>query len=165
MLEMILFYIFSAFVLGGAIGVISLKNPIHSALSLLLSLISIAALFLLMKATFVAVIHIAVYAGAIIIMFLFVIMLMGFKSKETKNIKPSFKIISFASVLFLILLLIKAFAIALSGIETAPSGSETSVKALSKLLFSTYLLPFELVSILILVAIIGAVYLGAKRSW
>jgi len=80
-LEGVLFYLFAGVAVFGALAVICFKNPIHSALSLLLTLFAIAALFLLMQATFVAVIHIAVYAGAVIILFLFVIMLMGVKKR------------------------------------------------------------------------------------
>jgi len=163
-LEGILFYLFAGVVIGGALAVVSFRNPIYSALSLLLTLFSVAALFLLMKATFVAVVHIAVYAGAIIILFLFVIMLMGIKKDEVDDVSPAYKWVTLFSGLCLAFVLTKAMLIIYRNSIPAAESLIGDAKALGGLIFSKYLLPFELISLLILVAVIGAVYLGGKRQ-
>ena len=164
MLEGILFYLFAGVVIGGALAVVSFHNPIYSALSLLLTLFSVAALFLLMKATFVAVVHIAIYAGAIIILFLFVIMLMGVKKDEVDDVSPAYKWVTLFSGLCLAFVLAKAILVTYQNSIPATTSLMGGAKALGGLIFSKYLLPFELISLLILVAVIGAVYLGGKRQ-
>jgi NADH-quinone oxidoreductase subunit J len=164
MLEACLFYTFAALAVLAALAVISVRNPIHSTLSLLLAMFSLAALYLTMQATFVAVIHIAVYAGAIVILFLFVIMLIGIKEKEKTKIGIFFQILSTLAVLPLIFLLIKTILNITTKPIVVPETQAGSAQALSELLFSRCLLPFELISLLLLTAIIGAVYLGGKRS-
>jgi NADH-quinone oxidoreductase subunit J len=163
-LEGILFYLFAGVAIGGALAVVSFRNPIYSALSLLLTLFSIAALFLLMQATFVAVVHIAVYAGAIIILFLFVIMLMGVKKDEVDDVSPAYKWATLFAGLCLAFVLAKAIMIIFRNSIPATNSLIGDAQALGSLIFSKYLLPFELISLLILVAVIGAVYLGGKRQ-
>lgn len=164
MVEGILFYLFAGVAILGALAVVSFRNPIYSALSLLLTLFSVAALFLLLQATFVAVVHIAVYAGAIIILFLFVIMLMGVKKDEVDDVSPAYKWAALFSGLCLAFVLAKAMLIIYRNSVPATFSLMGDAKALGSLMFSKYLLPFELISILILVAVIGAVYLGGKRQ-
>jgi NADH-quinone oxidoreductase subunit J len=164
MLEAILFYFFACIILSAAIAVISFRNPIYSTLSLLVAMFGLAALFLLMQATFLAVIHIVVYAGAIVVLFLFVIMLLGIKEKETVEIGLPFKIAATLSALALAFVLGKVFLLLVTSYQSPVTSLEGNAKALGRLIFGPYLLPFELISILILVAVIGAVYMGKKET-
>jgi NADH-quinone oxidoreductase subunit J len=165
MLEAVLFYIFAGLAVLGAIAVVSFRSPVRSTLSLLVSMFSLAVLFLTLQATFVAFIHIAVYAGAVVILFLFVIMLIGIKEKEKARPRPPFLAAALLAVLFLVFLAGKAvLAIISANSGSASQSAVGSAQALSALLFSEYLLPFELISILMLTAIIGAVYLGTRRE-
>ena len=163
-METILFYFFASVVLSAAIAVISFKNPIYSTLSLLVTMFGLAALFLLMQATFLAVIHIAIYAGAIVVLFLFVIMLLGINEKEKTEIEMGFKITAGFAAGLVALIFGKAVLTAHPSPLTPHPSLEGSAQALGRLIFGPFLLPFELISILILVAIIGAVYLGKKET-
>ena len=165
-----MFYVFAALALAGGLMVISFKNPVSSALSLVLTLFSTAVLFVLLLADFIAVIQILVYAGAIMILFLFTVMFLNLKPDalkfESKHL--GFKV----SILLVILAFVGYFAslgfkkgLFLSG-NTSASDIEGfgSVQAVGMSLFTDYLLPFELTSILILVAIIGVVVIAKKRA-
>ncbi len=167
-LETVVFYVFAALALTGALLVISFKNPVSSALSLVLTLFSTAVLFVLLLAHFVAVIQILVYAGAIMILFLFTVMFLNLKPEalnfESKNLP--FKI----SVLLVVLLFVGYFAslgfkkgLSLSNISTSDMDGFGTVEGVGTTLFTDYLLPFELTSVLILVAIIGVVAIAKKR--
>lgn len=168
-LETVVFYVFAALALTGALLVISFKNPVSSALSLVLTLFSTAVLFVLLLAHFVAVIQILVYAGAIMILFLFTVMFLNLKPEalnfESKNLP--FKI----SVLLVVLLFVGYFAslgfkkgLSLSNISTSDMPGFGTVEGVGTTLFTDYLLPFELTSVLILVAIIGVVAIAKKRA-
>lgn len=164
MLETLLFYFFALVTVAAAIAVVSSRSPIYSTLSLLVTMFAVAVLFLLMQATFLAVIHIVVYAGAIVVLFLFVIMLLGLKEREQVNLKPLYLLTALLSAVSLPIIFGKAIFSALSYASPAPSAIEGSAKAVGRLVFGSYLLPFELLSLLILVAVIGAVYLGRRES-
>jgi len=168
-LETVVFYVFAALALTGALLVISFKNPVSSALSLVLTLFSTAVLFVLLLAHFIAVIQILVYAGAIMILFLFTVMFLNLKPEalnfESKNLP--FKI----SVLLVVLLFVGYFAslgfkkgLSLSNISTSDMDGFGTVEGVGTTLFTDYLLPFELTSVLILVAIIGVVAIAKKRA-
>ena len=168
-LETVVFYVFAALALTGALLVISFQNPVSSALSLVLTLFSTAVLFVLLLAHFVAVIQILVYAGAIMILFLFTVMFLNLKPGalkfESKNL--TFKI----SVLLVVLLFVGYFAslgfkkgLSLSNISTSDMDGFGTVEGVGTTLFTDYLLPFELTSVLILVAIIGVVVIAQKRA-
>lgn len=168
-LETVVFYVFAALALTGALLVISFENPVSSALSLVLTLFSTAVLFVLLLAHFVAVIQILVYAGAIMILFLFTVMFLNLKPGalkfESKNLP--FKI----SALLVVLLFVGYFAslgfkkgLSLSNISTFDMDFFGTVEGVGTTLFTDYLLPFELTSVLILVAIIGVVAIAKKRT-
>lgn len=168
-LETVVFYVFAALALTGALLVISFKNPVSSALSLVLTLFSTAVLFVLLLAHFIAVIQILVYAGAIMILFLFTVMFLNLKPEalnfESKNLP--FKI----SALLVVLLFVGYFAslgfkkgLSLSNISTSDMDGFGTVEGVGTTLFTDYLLPFELTSVLILVAIIGVVAIAKKRA-
>ncbi|MGB2693463.1 MAG: NADH-quinone oxidoreductase subunit J [Thermodesulfobacteriota bacterium] len=168
-METVVFYVFAALALAGGLMVITFKNPVSSALSLVLTLFSTAVLFVLLLADFIAVIQILVYAGAIMVLFLFTVMFLNLKPDalkfESKNL--GFKV----SILLVILAFVGYFAslgFKKGLIMSSPGASEIegfgSVQGVGMSLFTDYLLPFELTSILILVAIIGVVIIAKKRA-
>ena len=168
-METVVFYVFAALALAGALMVISFKSPVSSALSLVLTLFATAVLFVLLLGHFVAVIQILVYAGAIMILFLFTVMFLNLKegALEFESKHLGFKV----SILLVILLFVGYFASIgfKNGMLTRNLGvSEInglgSVQGVGTTLFTDYLLPFELTSILIIVAIIGVVTIAKKRA-
>ena len=168
-METVVFYVFAALALAGALMVISFKNPVSSALSLVLTLFATAVLFVLLLAHFVAVIQILVYAGAIMILFLFTVMFLNLKPGaldfESKNL--GFKV----SILLVILLFVGYFAsigfksgMLARNLGVSEMDGFGSVQGVGTTLFTDYLLPFELTSILILAAVIGVVAIAKKRA-
>ncbi len=168
-METVVFYVFAALALAGALMVISFKNPVSSALSLVLTLFATAVLFVLLLAHFVAVIQILVYAGAIMILFLFTVMFLNLKegALEFESKHLGFKV----SALLVILLFVGYFGSLgfKKGITLISNSSKNlegfgTVQGVGTSLFTDYLLPFELTSILIIVAIIGVVAIAKKRA-
>ncbi|MGB0036883.1 MAG: NADH-quinone oxidoreductase subunit J [Candidatus Acidiferrales bacterium] len=167
-LPFLLFFAFAAIAVLGAVLLIVAREPIHSALSLVLVMISLAALYLLLGAEFIAAVQIIVYAGAIMVLFVFVIMLLNAGVEERTNWS---RIAKFGGVPLGIILLVE-IAYRMAGSDAgakiandagAAANTAASTRALSELLFQKYLFPFEATSILILIAILGAVVL-AKRD-
>ncbi|MEM7008520.1 MAG: NADH-quinone oxidoreductase subunit J [Thermodesulfobacteriota bacterium] len=168
-METVVFYVFAALALAGALMVISFRNPVSSALSLVLTLVSTAVLFVLLLAHFIAVVQILVYAGAIMILFLFTVMFLNLKSDklifEAKNL--GFKV----SILLVILLFVGYFAslgfkdgVMKKTLGVSEMDGFGSIQGVGTSLLTEYLLPFELTSVLILVAIIGVVAIAKKRA-
>jgi NADH-quinone oxidoreductase subunit J len=167
-MEIVVFAIISIVATVCAIFVISHRNPVSSALFLIATMVSLAILFLTLNAPFLAVIQIIVYAGAIMVLFLFVIMLLNLRKDEfgpeRKRAQRFFAILF--GFLFLILIA-TAINVGLSTLghpealttKVAPAG----VEMLAELLFTKYLFPFELASVLLLVAIVGAVVMAKKK--
>jgi len=158
-----IFFVLAGLAVFGAVALILQSHPIHSALSLILVMLSLAGLYLLMGAEFVAAVQIIVYGGAVMVLFVFVIMLLNAGEEERTNFS---RLATFAGVpLALALAGLIAAAIARSSghLPPATTGALTSTKELSKLLFSEFVYPFELTSFLILVAIIGAIVLAQRE--
>ena len=150
-------------VLGG-IGVIASRQPIRSVLSLVVVMLSLSVLFLVLSAQFVFAVQIIVYAGAVMVLFLFVITLVG-PARELARTRLRFQ--SWLSALFVLVLLGLMWAM-LQGVQyRQPEKADLSffgtVQSIAVGLFTNYLYPFELTSILLLVAAIGAIYLSRKR--
>ncbi len=171
MAEWILYAIFGALALGGALGVVFLANPVHSALSLVVTLVSIAVLFLEQSAFFLSTVQIIVYTGAIVVLFLFVIMMLGVDrgdERETRMLsRASFRYGFLAAVAVLlvpILLVTGGWPTGAPGTDTkaAITAAGGNVQAIAQSLFTQYLLPFEVTSILVVAAIVGVIVL-AKR--
>ncbi len=159
------FAILSVLTLFGALGTIMSKNPVHSVIYLIVTFFSISAHYVLLNAQFLAAVNIIVYAGAIMVLFLFVIMFLNLKEEadELKNTKIVSAAILTAVILggVLIIFLRRASKEPVQGYNfTSQTGM---VETLGKSLYGEYLLPFELVSVLFLVAMAGAVML-AKRE-
>ncbi|GAC1663878.1 MAG: NADH-quinone oxidoreductase subunit J [Candidatus Dormibacteraceae bacterium] len=158
------FFVAALLALAGAIGVISFREPIRSVLSLVVVMIALAILFLLLSAQFIFVVQIIVYAGAVMVLFLFVIALFG-PARELARANLRFQ--SWLSAIFALALLILIW-VALSGVQyrlpiKADLGMFGTVQSIAVGLFTNYLYPFELTSLLLLVAAIGAIYLSRKK--
>lgn len=164
----ILFFVGAAIAVVGAILLIVAREPIHSALALILVMVALAVLYLLLGAEFIAAVQIIVYAGAVMVLFVFVIMLLNAGVEERTNYS---KLAKFAGVplgLFLLLeVALWMWRSAIGGAVANGAGAvnqaAVSTVGLSKMLFQDYLFPFEATSILILIAILGALVL-AKRG-
>ena len=164
----IMFFVFALVAVGGAIMLIFAREPIHSALALILVMVSLAALYLLLGAEFIAAVQVIVYAGAIMVLFVFVIMLLNAGVEERTNFSQDGEICRAAAGDFSSLwagALDGAFSHRRNGCEWSGSAESAAVSTseLSTMLFQKYLFPFEATSILILIAILGAVVL-AKRG-
>jgi len=166
-LPFILFFVFGLLAVAGAVMLILAREPIHSALALILVMISLAVIYLLPGAEFIAAVQIIVYAGAVMVLFVFVIMLLNMGLEERTDFS---KLAKYAGLpLGFVLLLEIAHWMFHSQIGAAiANGPEPatafSTVELSKLLFRPYLLPFEATSILILIAILGALVLARKEE-
>jgi NADH-quinone oxidoreductase subunit J len=161
----ILFWFLSALALFGAVGVIASKNPIYSVLSLIIVFFAISGHYILMNAQFLAIVNIIVYAGAIMVLFLFVIMLMNLNA-ETEPVKNIYmKIAGVISGLTLMIVLVAALAHSDSNhIVMRRGGSVGLIENLGKELFNKYVVPFEISSVLFLSAMIGAILIGKKDT-
>src|SRR5579872_3643421 len=159
----ILFYIFAALTLICGVLVILNRNPINSAMFLVLAIASLAGLFVLLHAFFLAAVQVIVYAGAVIILFLFVIMLLDLKEEQRRKIKSFGAVTGIISVLAIG----GAFCVALSRSRLGPESPvvmpEGAPVPLGKLLFTGYVLPFEILSVLLLVAMVGVILLSKKE--
>jgi NADH-quinone oxidoreductase subunit J len=161
----ILFYVFAAFTLGCALLVIAnpfSRNPVTSAMFLVLTIISMAGLFVLLHAFFLAAVQIIVYAGAVIVLFLFVISLLDLKAEAMRKIKFYGLLVGLISVGAIFALFLKSLHHTPLTPDAAPV-VEGDTAELGKVLFTAYVLPFEVVSILLLVAMIGVILLSKKN--
>ncbi|OIO36286.1 MAG: hypothetical protein AUJ72_05975 [Candidatus Omnitrophica bacterium CG1_02_46_14] len=165
MLQTILFYLISLALIVFAIGVIISRSAIYSVLSLVGALCMMAGLFILLKAYLVATILVLVYAGAILVLFLFVVMLIDTKKIEevSKNITKKIPLNSVTAVLIAGVIFWQIFYV-IRSIKIVPAiAPQGTTRAIGRLLFSRYLLPFELTSFLLLAAVVGVVVLAKKE--
>jgi len=161
MIPMLIFMFCAALAVAGAITLIWSREPIHSALALVLVMMSLAALYLLIGAPFISAVQVIVYAGAIMVLFVFVIMLLNFGLEE----RTKFSKLAIPGIILAFILMAEiGWRLAHSaGGRTAPL-VEASTRDLSEMLFRQYLFPFEATSILILIAVLGALVLARKES-
>jgi len=168
--ETLAFYVFGAAAVAAWLLVIAQRNPIYSVLLLIASFGALSGLYVLLDAPFVAVIQIIVYAGAIMVLFLFVVMLLNAPHEETEydeRVHPLLRPgpMRFGAALAVLLIVELAWALGRSGdTGTFPSGAVASVGAIGVALFTDYAFPFEVTSILILVAMVGAVVLARREE-
>jgi NADH-quinone oxidoreductase subunit J len=167
----ILIFITSALlILVGAVGVITVKNPVHAAISLIMTLFGVAVAFIAQAADFLAAVQIIVYAGAIVVLFLFVIMFLGVGHKNTTFIEPLVGQKAFAAVGVLItvagLIALMASSHWVTGatkVSGALANGNGNVKQLGTAVFTTYLFAFEATSALLVIAVVGAVLLARRE--
>jgi NADH-quinone oxidoreductase subunit J len=137
------------------------RSPVTSAMFLVLTIVSLAGLFVLLHAFFLAAVQILVYAGAVMVLFLFVIMMLDLKEEEQRKIKALGILGGLISTGAILAIFLSSLLKASLGASQSPA-AEGGTVPLAKLLFTQYLLPFEIVSVLLLVAIIGVVLLSKK---
>jgi NADH-quinone oxidoreductase subunit J len=164
MMQDILFYLFAGLTLLCGFLVIAnpfSHNPVTSAMFLVLTIASLAGLFVLLHAFFLAAVQVLVYAGAVMVLFLFVIMLLDLKQEQRRKIKAVGVGLGVVCVGAIVALFFQSLAHSSLGADAAPT-LEGGTAPLGQLLFTKYLLPFEVVSILLLVAMVGVVLLSKK---
>jgi len=156
-----LFWVFSALALLCGVMVLVSRNPVNSAMFLVLTIAFLAGLFVLLEAFFLAAIQILVYAGAVMVLFLFVIMLLDLKAEERRHIKLLGVIGGVISVGTILAIFFKSLGATTLSATRAPD-FKAGTAELGHLLFSQYLLPFEIISVLLLVAMVGVILLSKK---
>jgi NADH-quinone oxidoreductase subunit J len=169
--SLFLFWAFAALMLAFALGVVFLRNPVSSAMCLVVSFIGLAALFFLLDAYFIGIIQILVYAGAVMVLFLFIIMLLDLKAEKRRKINTPALIGGGAVLVGFVAILFKVLASGAPGTladfaATKPalaSSTVEDVKAIGGTLFTSFNLPFQIIGVLLLVATIGVVVLSKKE--
>ncbi len=164
-MELILFLITALIAIAGAVAMLVSRNAVHSALFLLLNFAAIAVLFLLLQAPFLFAIQLTVYAGAIMVLFLFVVMLLGAEKVEDTPDRIAWQ--QPLALLLGLALLVVSVVVGLGGATNPPPESEALIQfsdpqTLGALLFTDYLLPFEVTGFILLIAVIGVVVLNQR---
>jgi NADH-quinone oxidoreductase subunit J len=160
-----MFYLFAALTLLCGVLVIAnpfTRNPVTSAMFLVLTIVSLAGLFVLLHAFFLAAVQILVYAGAVMVLFLFVIMLLDLKEEERRKIKAGAGVLAVLAAGCIAVTMIAVIRQSKLDAGLASAGGEGSTLELGRRLFTNYSLPFELISLVLLVAMMGAVLLSKK---
>jgi NADH-quinone oxidoreductase subunit J len=167
MIQQLFFVYFACAIVILSLLVVTRRNPVHSVLWMLLLFFHIASLYLFLNAEFMAAIQVIVYAGGILVLFLFVVLLMNLRDELSigKFIGAAPTGFTFAvGLLVVVLMSIRSFVAAPPGIYTIEMiKQETHTKILGKLLYTEFLYPFEVASLILLVAIIGAIVLAKRR--
>ncbi len=165
MLHQVLFFVFAAVCVAGAVNLLAQRHPINSALSLIVVMVSLSVLYLLLGAEFVAAVQVIVYAGAIMVLFVFVIMLLNAGEEELTAGSRVAALIGYPAVTIfaaLMIWVVSGRSAAMKGVRLGEFLGPTD--AVARLLFREFLLPFEVTSVLILIAIMGAVVLARKEG-
>lgn len=164
-----LFFVFAALSLFGGIGVVVNRNPVTSAFSMIVSFLGLAALFIQLNAYLVGVLQVLVYAGAIMVLFLFIIMLLDIPKAENKRF-PIFTlgasvvvVVSFVTLVITVITKSGVGAAKLPAIEAQKGPGQSDVHQIGELLFSTYWFPVQIVAVLLLVATVGVVVLSKRE--
>jgi len=162
-MEQFIFYFVALLALSSAVYMICARNALYSILSLIITFFSIAGMFVLLNAQFLGIVQIIVYTGAIMVLFLYILMMLNLSAKDEPQKKNYLKLIGIISAGILLVGLLGAYK-GIQGTALYPMGDNGVglTKNLGKLLFNEYVLPFELASVLILTAIISAVLIGKK---
>lgn len=181
-MQLVVFVLASMMVLGGGIGVVIMRNPVHAALSLVLTLFGVAVHFVALRAHFLAAVQVIVYAGAIVVLFLFVLMLLGVDKTENLRIeplpvqRPLAAVMGVALVGLIVAAVIDTRDAVLSGVGTGidaagntasaadGGGHDANIRQLSDNLFSQYVFAFELTSVLLVVAVAGTVMMTRRLA-
>ncbi|MDX2154717.1 MAG: NADH-quinone oxidoreductase subunit J [Bryobacteraceae bacterium] len=169
MLDTVFFYAFALLTLGGAILTVTRRNAVHSAMSLILSLLGVAGLYLLQHAEFLFAVQIVLYIGGIMVLFLFVIMLVNLDQAEKEKQFNSQWPVALACVGVVTAQIVYFLSKGMPAFKLAPAPAAPvkpgagNVEQIADVLFSDYLLPFEVASVMLLVAVVGSVMMAKKR--
>ena len=162
------FAVAAAIVIAGAVGVVVARNPVHSALMLVMTLFGVAVLFVLQQANFLAAVQVIVYAGAIVVLFLFVIMFLGVDREEDIRAEPlrgqrplAFALVVLGTTGLLLLGQVSKWTTGQPSVAGSDTGAP-NVNLLGKSLYTTYLFPFEATSALLIIVVVGAVVLARR---
>jgi NADH-quinone oxidoreductase subunit J len=165
-MEAVIFYALAAIILISAICVVFLRRPMHNVLFMIIVMVGLAAMFILLHAEFIGMVQLVVYAGAVMVLFLFVIMLLNLDQirlpNDPRQARTWIGVTAALILLFFLFPVLRNFIPAVSAPSSASDVSNTEL--IARELFTTYLLPFEVASVLLLAAIIGTVLLARKRS-
>lgn len=162
---LVIFFVLAALCVLGAASLILQRHPIHSALSLIVVMVALAGLYLLLGAEFVAAVQIIVYGGAIMVLFIFVVMLLNAGAEEKTSFSRLASLAGIPLAAALAGFIAAASAHASMGMTSSvPPGTVASTSGISSLLFREFVYPFELTSFLILVAILGAIVLAQRED-
>jgi NADH-quinone oxidoreductase subunit J len=169
MVELVVFVVAGAACLAGALGVILSENPVHAALSLVGTLFGIAVLFVAQEANFLAAVQVIVYAGAIVVLFLFVIMLLGVDRSDDLRVEPLVGQRAAAAIVSLGVFALVVGALASTGYEVTGVVGEIDesipdIERLGASIFTDYLYAFEITSVLLVIAVVGAVLLARRTK-
>ncbi|MGH9631478.1 MAG: NADH-quinone oxidoreductase subunit J family protein [Bryobacteraceae bacterium] len=167
-LDTFFFYVFAAMTLAGAVFTITRRNAVHSAVSLIVSLLGVAGLYLLQSAEFLFVVQIILYIGGIMVLFLFVIMLVNLEEAARQrqfNRQWGIALACLIGIGALVFWFLRAGTAAFPWTEPAAvSSAPGNTEQIADVLFSVYLLPFEIASVLLLVAVVGSVFMAKRRT-
>jgi NADH-quinone oxidoreductase subunit J len=163
----VIFFIAALGAIAGAIGVVALRNPFYSVLALVFHLLSLAALFLLLRAEFVAAAQVVVYAGAVMVLYVFVVAYIGGDDRPVRSVSPGIGVFAplFAGALF-VELCIATLGSGLKAVDSEGAPYQAgfgSPAQIGELFLTDFLLPFEVASLLLLIAAVGAVILARRR--
>jgi NADH-quinone oxidoreductase subunit J len=158
------FVVVSFITILSALYVVTSRNPVYSVLALIVTFLSISVHYVLLNAQFLAIVNIIVYAGAIMVLFLFVLMMLNLK-KETEPVKHiTWGIVAAVAGILLLFVLVMALVSVETYVQPGTDRNVGLIKNLGQMLFTEYLVPFELTGILFLSAMVGAVYLGKRDT-
>lgn len=166
MVDYVIFFGLALVAVASALGMLLSRNAVYSALNLIINFVTVAVFYIILEAPFIALTQVSVYAGAIMVLFLFVIMLLGAERMDTRETLPWQR--PLALVMAFVLLLEAVYVAVSRWVELpqpgVPGASFGTPAAVGELLFNVYLLPFEVISVLLLVAMIGAIVLTRERK-
>lgn len=158
------FYIFSAVALISAFTVVFSRNPVNAAMALIVTFLSMASLFVLLEAYFLAVVQVLVYAGAVVVLFLFIVMLLDLKvdkQKSISKISAAAALIGFA-ILVVGVVAVQATPTLADSSDAALAANEVTLKTFGNQLFTTYLLPMQVTGFLLLISMVGVIVISKK---
>ena len=168
MLITLLFYVFSAVLIGSALGVVLSRNPVHAALFLVLAFFNSAALWLLLEAEFLGIVLVLVYVGAVMVLFLFVVMMLDINVAQmregfTRHAPLGALVAGIMVVEIFYVVWVRHLGLTLSIDAPGWPAGFSNTKALGAILYTDYLLPFELAAVVLLVAMVSAISLTMRR--
>ncbi|TXF77452.1 NADH-quinone oxidoreductase subunit J [Chryseobacterium sp.] len=162
-MEQVLFFFVAFCAVASAVNFVFARNPMYSILSLIVTMFSIAGLYILLNAQFLGIVQIIVYAGAIMVLFLYILMMLNLDKADESKKQNLMKFIGVFSAGLLLIGILGAFrGLSFEPVSADVDSSVGLTKNLGRLLFNEYVLPFELASLLILAGIVGAVLIGKK---
>ncbi len=165
MFEQLFFIAFAVAAVASAVAVVTMRNPVHSALALMVCLFQVACLFVLLRSPFLAVVQIFIYVGAVMVLFLFVVLVLDVRkiAMDAFRFRKPWVVIGVGLAVAVEIEFI-VFASTYKLADLAAPGAETKVAVIGKELFTKFLFPFEVVSVILLVAMVGAIVLTRERK-